>query len=76
MYCNVTYKSVSNGIVFRYNNDNLPIFIMYSISNKSNNKINTYKFIRKLNNHTIHKYININVALILLIVNLSILKLT
>ena len=56
MYCNVTYKSVSNGIVFSDNNDNLPIFVIYSISNKSNYINNTYKFIRKLNNHTIHKY--------------------
>ena len=56
MYCNVTYKSVSNGIVFSDNSDNLPLFLIYSISNKSNNKYNTYKFIRKLNNHIIHKY--------------------
>ena len=28
----------------------------YDISNKSNTKHNTYKYIRKLNGHTIHKF--------------------
>ena len=52
----VTYKPVSNGIVFSDICDHLPIFVIYDISNKSNTKHNTYKYIRKLNNHTIHTF--------------------
>ena len=48
IYCNITYKPTSFS--------NLPIFVIYDISNKSNIKHNTYKYIRKLNNHTIHKF--------------------
>ena len=56
IYCNITYKPVSNGIVFSDISDHLPIFVIYDISNKSNTKHNTYKYIRKLNGHTIHKF--------------------
>ena len=48
-YCNITYKPVSNGIVFSDISDHLPIFVIYEISIKSNTKHNTYKYIRKLN---------------------------
>ena len=57
IYCNLTYKPVSNGIVFSDIGDHLPIFVIYDISNKSNTKYNTYKYIRKFSINYIRKYI-------------------
>ena len=56
IYCNVAYKLVSNEIVFSNISDQLHIFVIYNISNKSNTNYNTYKYIIKVNHHTINKY--------------------